>query len=327
MNINTLAQQVSDRKSGDLPVALYPNKMRQQVDGRLTYFARVINRGVCTNSDIANDIVASGLNGELIREQLLRAAELFTNARLSRIADSYTVDDGICRTYVKVTGSFASEADAFSTERHGIGLRSYATAEAKEALSELRPVIRQGNSTRPVITKIRDLESGKDDTLTRGGFLDIRGANLCIGGDAEDVGLYFEHTEDSGKAIRLSAQKLGTNTATRIVCVVPLGLRRAATGYGLSRGSANQKSCEMRCRSCMTGHSPSHSDCAQKSPPHCNRQLLLFQWSISPIAIGGFSPCNAAFCRLQSAIFLSAMTELMLDKRITYFHLKFLVET
>ena len=211
----------SDSMQGTLPVALYPNQMRREADGRLTYFARIICRGTCANADIVNDIVANGLNGGLSKEQLLKAAELFTKARLCRIADGYAVDDGISRICAKVNGSFASEFDTFSTERHSIGLSCHATASAKDALSSLRPAIRQGTLAKPVITAVRDLESGRDDTLTRGGFLDIRGANLCIGGESEDVGLHFEHAEDSGKSVRLPVSKLGTNTATHIACVVP----------------------------------------------------------------------------------------------------------
>ena len=211
----------SDSMQGTLPVALYSNQMRREADDRLTYFARIICRGTCTNTDIVNDIVANRLNGGLSKEQLLKAADLFMNARLSRIADGYAVDDGISRICAKVNGSFESEFDTFSTERHSIGLSCHATASAKNALSSLRSAIRQDTLAKPVITAVRDLESGRDDTLTRGGFLDIRGANICIGGESEDVGLHFEHAEDSGKSVLLSAKKLGTNTASRIACVVP----------------------------------------------------------------------------------------------------------
>ena len=224
MNLNTLSKSQSDYKSGSLPVALYPNKMRQNNDGKLSYYVRLISRGVCTNTDIVNDVMANGLNGDLSKEQLLRAAELFTNARLSRVSDGYIVDDGICRICAKITGTFESESDTFSTERHGVTLSAHATASAKEVLADLRPVIRQGNSAKPIITDVYDLESGSQDTLTRGGFLDIRGANICIGGDAENVGLHFEYIGDSKKNVRLTAKKLGTNTTTHIACVVPLNL-------------------------------------------------------------------------------------------------------
>ena len=222
--VTTAAQSFEEHKSGNLPIALYPNRMNVAASARPSYYARLICRGTCTNEDIVNDIMTGGVNGDLSKEQLLRAAELLKNARLSRIADGYAVDDGISRMQACVTGSFNSATDTFSIERHAIGLSSRATAAAKEILSVLRPVIRQGNSTKPVITKVLDHESGRSDTLTRGGFLDIRGANIRIGGTAEEVGLYFTHTEDSGKDVKLTADKLGTNKASHIACVVPQAL-------------------------------------------------------------------------------------------------------
>ena len=221
--MNTVSRSHDDHKSPDLPIALYPNRMRRG-NGGLTYYAKTIIRGVCTNEDIVNDILVSGLGGGLSREQLLTVAELLKNARLSRIADGYAVDDGISRIHACVSGTFETAGDSFSTKRHSISLSSRTTAYVQKLLATLRPVIRQGNTNRPVITEVRDLESGQSDTLTRGGFLDIRGANIRIGGTAAEVGLYFTHTEDSGKDVRLTADRLGMNKAKRIACAVPQGL-------------------------------------------------------------------------------------------------------
>ena len=57
MNLNTLAAQEADYKSGSLPVALYPNAMRREADGKQTFFARPIIREHLTMDDIASDMV------------------------------------------------------------------------------------------------------------------------------------------------------------------------------------------------------------------------------------------------------------------------------
>ena len=44
MNLNTLAAEEADYKSGSLPVALYPNVMRRDKDGKQTFYARPIIR-------------------------------------------------------------------------------------------------------------------------------------------------------------------------------------------------------------------------------------------------------------------------------------------
>ncbi len=214
----------SETKAGNLPVALYPNKMRQDTDGKLTYYAKTINRGVCTNADLADDIIASGQNDGLSKEQIQRIAERLNEAKMQRVSDGYTVDDGINRFCARVKGTFDSDSDTFSTDRHAIGLSVHPSAAANERLSSLRPVIRQGNEIKPVVTDVFDLESKGNAVLTRGGFLNISGTNIRIGGDSEEVGLYFMHSQDDTKDVKLSAEKLGINTQTRLACVIPSGL-------------------------------------------------------------------------------------------------------
>lgn len=222
MNLTTLTSESAEHKSGTIPVAIYPNKMRQRQDGKLTYFAKPIIRGTCFIEDLANDIISSGLNGTLSKEQIVKIAEVLNNAKISRIIDGFLIDDGLARMSAKVSGSFVSDNEAFNSKKHSIGLSMHTSKEVKQLLSDLRPVIRQGNSIKPEITGIYDLESKSSTVLTKGGFLTITGTNICIGGDDADVGLYFDHTEDSSKSIRLSAERLGTNTPSHIACVVPL---------------------------------------------------------------------------------------------------------
>ncbi|MDE7290532.1 MAG: DUF4469 domain-containing protein [Treponemataceae bacterium] len=214
----------SETKAGNLPVVLYPNKMRQDTDGKLTYYAKTINRGVCTNADLADDVIASDQNDGLSKEQIQRIAKRLNEAKMQRVSDGYTVDDGINRFCARVKGTFDSDSDTFSTDRHAIGLSVHPSAAANERLSSLRPVIRQGNEIKPVVTDVFDLESKGNAVLTRGGFLNISGTNIRIGGDSEEVGLYFMHSQDGTKDVKLSAEKLGINTQTRLACVIPSGL-------------------------------------------------------------------------------------------------------
>lgn len=250
MNLNTLVSENAEHKSGTLPVALYPNKMRQKADGKLTYFAKPIIRGTCTNEDLANDIVLSGLNGAFSKEQLVKAAEMLNNAKISRIIDGFTVDDGIARISANVKGSFSSKSDTFSTARHCISLSMHTSKAIKKLLSELRPVIRQGNTIKPEIKGVYDLESKSSSVLTKGGFLNISGINICIGGNSEDVGLYFDHTEDSSKSVRLSAEKLGTNMPSRIACVVPLELSKGTYRIRLVTQAINTTMLKKESQSC-----------------------------------------------------------------------------
>ena len=95
------------------------------------------------------------------------------------------------------------------------------TWTVKELAAQIQPVIAQGNSVKPEILSVLDVESGTEDTLTPGGFLDITGKSILVTGDNDDVGLYFVNTEDETSSVKVDVSKIGVNTSSRIACVVP----------------------------------------------------------------------------------------------------------
>ena len=186
MNLNTLAAEEADYKSGSLPVALYPNVMRREKDGKQTFYARPIIRKHLSMEDIASDMVVEGVNGGMTREQIVSIWKNINCAVLDRVANSCSVDTGLC-------------------------------------------LCSKGNSVRPQIANIRDLESGEAGILTPGGFLEITGSNLTIAGKDESVGLYFESEDNPDNTAVLGVKKMGTNSPSKLACVVPATL--AAGSY------------------------------------------------------------------------------------------------
>lgn len=221
MNLNNLLSANPEYKEGNLPIALYRNTMRAGKDNTESYFARVISRGTCTLENLADDLVLSGKDFGLSPAQLVEVAKAFNAAKIARVSDGFTVDDGIARTSAKVEGTFLSENDSFTPERHSVGISVTTSSAVRGKLSNLKPVIRQGNSSCPTITAVHDLESRGGDTLTKGGFLEVTGTKIKVAGTHGDVGLYFENVEDPDKTVKLTAEKLGTNASTRLACVIP----------------------------------------------------------------------------------------------------------
>ena len=221
MNLNNLLSANPEYKEGNLPIALYRNTMRAGKDNTESYFARVISRGTCTLGNLADDLVLSGKDFGLSPAQLVEVAKAFNAAKIARVSDGFTVDDGIARTSAKVEGTFLSENDSFTPERHSVGISVTTSSAVRGKLSNLKPVIRQGNSSCPTITAVHDLESRGGDTLTKGGFLEVTGTKIKVAGTHGDVGLYFENVEDPDKTVKLTAEKLGTNASTRLACVIP----------------------------------------------------------------------------------------------------------
>lgn len=219
MNINTLNSVQIEHKSNEVPFALYKNNFNSAKGS--SYFARVINQGTCTDEDLACDIIAAGLASGLSKERLLEIAALFRNAKIARLLTGCTVDDGVAKCYLGLSGAFLSQNDSYSPERHSVTLNCNASPKMKPIIKEVTPTIRQGNTILPAITEVHDLESGGSDTLTRNGFLEVKGANLAIAGKNEDVGLYFVNTEDESKTVRLGTDKIGRNDPSSLCCVVP----------------------------------------------------------------------------------------------------------
>ena len=223
MNLNTLAKEDVDYKSVSLPVALYPNAMRRKADGKQTYFARPINRSHLSMEDIANDIVVTGVNNDLSKEQIVAVWNTINSAILDRVANSNIVDCGLGVFGAKLNGTFETESDTFNHEKHSIDMGFRPSKAVRELLNKLQVVIRQGNTIRPMISEVYDLESS-GEKLTKGGFLEIIGANLTLQGEDASVGLYFVNVDDDTKTIKLDRSKIGINSSSRLACVVPTTL-------------------------------------------------------------------------------------------------------
>lgn len=222
MNLNTLNAAHVEHKSNEVPFALYKNNFNPGKGA--SYFARLINQGTCTDEDLACDIIAAGLASGLTKEMLLEAANLFRNAKIARLLTGCTVDDGVTRCSLSLSGTFASPGESYSPERHSVSLGCSVSHKMKSVIKEVTPVIRQGNSILPAITEVLDLESKGSEVLTRGGFLEIKGANLSVAGGNEDVGLYFVNAQDESKTVRMDADKIGRNSPSSLCCVVPADL-------------------------------------------------------------------------------------------------------
>lgn len=63
---------------------------------------------------------------------IFKILNLVNNAKLARLADAYTVDDGITSLQLRLKGLFDSEADTFSTKKHSVESASSSTSGANK---------------------------------------------------------------------------------------------------------------------------------------------------------------------------------------------------
>ena len=221
MNINTLVNELPDYVTGDLPIVLYKNALRRDAEGKESYYGKVLTRKSLSQTDIANDLVVTGNNRSLAAAEIVTIWNTINSAIIDRVANGCTVDTGLGTFYAKVVGSFDSANEQFSRDKHSIDMGFRASKRVLTLFNSLKVLISLGHTATPEITTVTDLESGRTDTLTVGGFLNIDGTNLSVAGEDEAVGLYFKNSLDSTKDVKLSAKKLGVNTPSKLACVVP----------------------------------------------------------------------------------------------------------
>lgn len=238
MNVSTLSSKKIEHKTGNLSILLYPNNFNKNESGNITYYARTVNRGVCTNRDIANDIVSEKLNGEYSADDIVKILELTNNAKLARVAEGYTIDDGINKFHAKVDGIFDSKSDTFSPEKHHLTIATHSTSKAKKIISSIVPVIGLGNSREPYITSVEDVKTKSSTLLTRGGLIIVSGSNIKIAGDKEGTGFFFVNLDDDSKSVKILPEEFAINDPSKVVLGIPFNLEngkytiKIVTQYG-----------------------------------------------------------------------------------------------
>jgi hypothetical protein len=221
-------------KTGKLSIALYPNTLRK-TGGKVTcYYARVVNRRTLSMEDIFNDLHSD--DASVDTASIKRTWNTVLNAIAMRLSSGISVDFGLGKLSPAVTGGFASEQSEFNRDRNSITVQYRPSQDMKQTMSALTPVITRGNSCRPEIIRVYDHGSDWDSamlqedqslefgTLTRGDLLIIEGKKLCVMGDGEENGLFFDCVSNPDKSVRLDGAGLCRNQTTVLECIVPAEL-------------------------------------------------------------------------------------------------------
>ena len=214
----------TDLKVGRLAIALYPTHLKDN-DGKVTYHAKVINRDKVTMLDVCNDLVASGNNCGLTANELETIWQNICEARTKRLTDGFSTEDAMGTLYPSVKGSFADDQSSYTKGTQTITVRFRPSEGVSDTMSSLTPVITQGNTCHPVIDCVQDLRTQTDTTLTPGGLLSIRGKNICLSGDDETVGLYFENVQDTEEVVKVAPEDMSTNSKNALCLIIPAGLK------------------------------------------------------------------------------------------------------
>lgn len=215
-------------KVGRLAIALYPTHLQKQ-NGKVTYHAKVVNRATASMADICNDLVASGNNCGLSADELETVWHNICQARKKRLAEGIFSQDDIGTLYPSVKGTFADDQSPYIKGVHTITVRLRPSEETSETMANLTPAITQGNTCHPVIDRVQDIRTQTDTALTPGGLLNIKGRNICLVGDDEAVGLYFENVHDTTEIVKVSPTDMSTNSKNVLCFIIPTRLKDGCT--------------------------------------------------------------------------------------------------
>lgn len=187
-------------KVGRLAIALYPTHLQKQ-NGKVTYHAKVVNRATASMTDICNDLVASSNNCGLSVDELETVWHNICQARKKRLAEGISSQDDIGTLYPSVKGTFADDQSPYIKGVHTITVRLRPSEETSETMANLTPA------------------------LTPGGLLNIKGRNICLVGDDEAVGLYFENVHDTTEVVKVSPTDMSTNSKNVLCLIIPSSLK------------------------------------------------------------------------------------------------------
>lgn len=213
-----------DLKVGRLSIALYPTYLTAQ-DGKRAYYAKVVNREKMSMMDVCKDIVASGNNCGLSEQELENVWHVICQARMRRLAEGISSEDDIGTLYPTVKGVFTDDRMPFTKGVHTVSFGLRPSAAASQTMEALTPVITQGNTCHPVIESVQDLKTKSGTVLTPGGLLTVKGRSICLVGDDEAVGLYFENVLDEADVVRVSPEDMGVNSTSTLCLSVPSELK------------------------------------------------------------------------------------------------------
>lgn len=219
-----MTEPSKELKVGKLSIALYKNHLNAK-DGKITYHAKVVNRDKASMADICNDIVAAGDNCGLTADEIKKIWLKINQARMKRLTEGISTEDDIGTIYPSVKGTFADDQTPFTKGAHTVTVHLRPSSKTAQTMAGLTPVITQGNTCHPVIESVEDMRTLTGTTLTPGGLLSIKGRNICITGDDDSVGLYFENVLDAEEAVKVSAKDLGTNSRNNLCLIIPDALK------------------------------------------------------------------------------------------------------
>ncbi|MBI9062272.1 MAG: DUF4469 domain-containing protein [Marinilabiliaceae bacterium] len=197
-----------------LNVWLYDNLLTGKPND---FFGKVKSNGILSNQDLVNLIIEEGT--ELKRETLLAIVNRLDRIKVTKLAQGYAVNSGVCYARVGVNGCFQGALASFDKTAHKVIANFTAGAELRAALQKVEVDVLGVATVNPVIGKVKDSLTGQENsTITPNNVMIIAGDKIKIAGTATGNGVYLIQQSDKR---RITCPQVIKNEPKELLVMIP----------------------------------------------------------------------------------------------------------
>lgn len=207
---------MAEQTKGKLTVRLYDNGLTSDPKDRI---GKILLRNSLKIEDLARDVVP--LVGDIQYETILGVMRRMVDAAISRVADGFAVDFGVCHIYPTVIGAFPSPNSKFNPEVNSVAARYAQTIAMRRGLEKAMIEVVGDAVVGPVITEVEDMKTREiDTTVTPMKNLCLRGSRIRIAGEDPANGVRFIPVND-GQIVKVAVDDIVINDPSTVMIIVP----------------------------------------------------------------------------------------------------------
>ncbi len=197
-----------------LNIWLYDNQLTSSPND---YYGKVKTNGILTNKELAQLLVEEGT--EYKEEAILEILSRTDRLKVSKLAEGFAVNNGVCYARVGVNGSFQGATNRFDKKEHKVTASFTPGAQLRSALQAVDVDILGVATVDPVIGKVIDsLTNSEDSLITPNNVIIIKGEKIKITGEHADNGVYLISQADDN---RIKCPQIVKNERKELMVMIP----------------------------------------------------------------------------------------------------------
>jgi hypothetical protein len=182
------------------------------------YYGRVKPMGTVKIDDIAKEIIKEGT--EYKEETIIDILSRSNRIIIEKMAEGYNVNTGVFYGHISVNGVFDGATDRFNPEEHRLIASFTSSNELRAELKKTQVEIVGTLTSEPVVGKVIDSLSEKEDSnITPNNVIIVKGNRLKIVGDDASVGIYLINQTDN---TRHKCDQIISNEPKQLMVMVPV---------------------------------------------------------------------------------------------------------